>query len=345
MKYSFYADYSEGAHPEILKYLVENNDAQDLTYGYDSFCALAADRIRDTFGLPNADVQFLPAGTITNVVGLSSMLKPFQSVVSPITGHINVHETGALEATGHKINYFETSDGKITTDIIQAALDVYEDEHTVVPKAVYMTQSTEVATLYSKSEFEKIVQFAKEKDLYTFVDGARLPMAFASSLNDMTPKEFGALGLDMFYIGGTKNGGLFGEALVIVNEDLQKDIRFYMKRQGAVSGKARSIGSQFARFFDKDELWLQCAKHACEAAHSLYEGMAALGAEFEQESSVNQVFPILEISVIEKLEKDYGFYRYEKVGETKQKIRLVTSWATPQSVVDEFLKVLASIIA
>lgn len=338
MKYSFHADYSEGAHPEILKYLVENNDVQDLTYGYDKFCALAKERIQNTFAIPNADVQFLPAGTITNVVGLSSMLKPFQSVISPTTGHINVHETGALEATGHKINYFDTPDGKITTEIIQAALDVYEDEHTVVPKVVYMTQSTEVATLYTKSEFEEIIKFAKEKDLYTFVDGARLPMAFASPLIDMSPKEFGALGFDAFYIGGTKNGGLFGEALVILNEELQGDIRYYMKRQGAVSGKARSIGSQFARFFDEDDLWLECAKHAVEMAHRLYVGMEKLGASFDHESSVNQIFPILPINVVDALEKDYGFYRYEKVGDDKQKIRLVTSWATKAEVIDEFLE-------
>lgn len=343
MKYSFHADYSEGAHLEILKYLNEINEIQDSTYGYDQFCALAANRIRDTFGVPYADVQYIHAGTLTNIVGLSLMLKPFEGVISPTTGHINVHEAGALEATGHKIIPCIAPDGKLTPELIQEATDTYEDEHTVRPKVVYLTQSSEVATLYSKSEFEAIVRCAKENDLYTFVDGARLPMAFASSSSDISPKEFGALGFDGFYIGGTKNGALLGEALVIVNEKFQVDIRNHMKRLGAINGKTRTIGAQFARMFDEDELWLQTAKHACEMAHSLYEGMSKLGIEFDHESVVNQIFPILDISVIEQLEKEYGFYRYEKVGDSKQKIRLVTSWATPQSAVDEFLKDLSSL--
>ncbi len=344
MKYSFKADYSEGSHPEILKYLTEVNEIQSDTYGHDEFCKLASDRIKETFGLPNANVQFLASGTLTNVTALCSMLKSYEGVIAPSSGHINVHETGAIEAAGHKIIYVDTVDGKLTPAHIEKAMLTYEDEHTVVPRVVYITQSTERATLYTKAEIEAVVASAKSHDLYVYVDGARLAQAFVSEKSDMTPKEFAQLGIDMFYIGGAKNGLLFGEALVVVNEKFSDDIRFYIKQRGGVLGKTRTIGAQFARDFDSDDLWLKTAKHSCDMAKKLYEGMSAQGVELDHECNVNQIFPILQKDAIEKLEELYGFYRYEEIDEKRQRIRLVTSWATPVERVEEFLLDLKNIL-
>lgn len=344
MKYSFIADYSEGAHPEILKYIVDNNEEQDLTYGNDRFCDLAADRIRTRFNIPNAQVQFVTTGTLANVVGLVSMLKPFEGVISPKTGHINRHEAGALEAAGYKIIPVESNDGKLTPDLIDEAMLTFEDEHTVVPRVVYVTQSTELATLYSKTELEAVIAKAKSLGLYVFVDGARLPMAFASPLSDITPEEFGALGIDMFYIGGTKNGGLIGEAIVVLNDDLKKDIRNHMKQRGTIPGKTRIIGQQFARFFDEDDLWLKTATHACDMTKVLYDGLIELGVEIQHECAVNQVFPIFDESVLPLIEKDYGFEYSKKYPGNERRIRLVTSWVTPQSAVEGFLEDLSIIL-
>ena len=344
MKYSFFADYSEGAHPEILKCLVDHNDDQDLTYGNDKYCALASKRILKRFNIKDGEVHFISSGTLANVVGLSSMLKPFEGIIAPSTGHINVHEAGAIEAVGHKIIYLDTPDGKLTPDHIEKAMLTYEDEHTVIPRILYLTQSTETANLYTKAELKSVIDRAKFHGLYVFVDGARLPMAFASAKSDMTPEEFGALGIDMFYIGGTKNGGLFGEAIVITNPLLQPYFRNHMKQRGAILGKARAIGAQFARFFDEDDLFIKVAKHACKKKKKMYDGLVELGIEFENEALVNQIFPIFETVHLDELEKLYGFYRYEKIGNDKQKIRLVISWATPQSAIEEFLKDVKTIL-
>lgn len=338
MKYSFYDDYSEGVHPKILEYITEHNSDQQLTYGRDEYSKLAADRIKQAFGVPSADVHFMPTGTVCNVVGLKSMLKAIEGVIAPASGHINTHETGALEAHGHKIIWVDTPDGKLTPELIDQALLRYEDEHTVTPRIVYLTQVTELGTVYTKDELQQVVAHAKSKGLYTYLDGARLAMAVASKTADMTMKDMGSLGLDMFYIGGTKNGGMYGEAMVILNDTFKPDFRSYIKQRGGMMSKGRFLGQQFARFFDEDQLWLSAAQHANEMAGLLYDGLKGLGVQFDLTADANQVFPIFENKTIEELNKNYGFYPWNKVDENRTKVRLVCSWSTPKEMVDAFIE-------
>ncbi len=337
MKYSFYDDYTEGAHPEILKYISEHNLDQQLTYGRDEYSKLAAERVNKAFGTNNADVHFLPTGTVCNVIGLKSMLRAIEGVIAPASGHINTHETGALEAHGHKIIWVDTPDGKLTPALIDKALALYEDEHTVIPKVVYLTQVTELGTVYTKEELKTVIDYSKSKGLYTFLDGARLAMAVASKTANMTMEDVGNLGLDMFYIGGTKNGGMYGEALVIQNDIFKKDFRHFIKQRGGMMAKGRFIGLQFARFFDEDNLWLNLANHANEMAQLLFNGLQELGIEFDLTADANQVFPILDNKVYEQLSQEYGFYPWNKVGNDKTKVRFVCSWATPKDQVEALI--------
>lgn len=337
MKYSFYDDYSEGVHPEILKYISENNLDSQLTYGRDEYSKLAAERVKKAFGVSNADVHFLPAGTVCNVIGLKSMLRAIEGVIAPASGHINTHETGALEAHGHKIISVDSLDGKLTPALIDEALALYEDEHTVIPRVVYLTQVTELGTVYTMEELGTVVAYAKSKGLLTFLDGARLAMAIASEAAGMTTEDVGRLGLDMFYIGGTKNGGMFGEALVIQNDDFKRDFRHLIKQRGGMMAKGRFMGQQFARFFDDDNLWLNLAGHANEMAQLLYKGMEEIGIEFDLAADANQVFPILENKLYDQLSQNYGFYPWCKAGDGKTKVRFVCSWSTTKEQVESLI--------
>ncbi len=337
MKYSFYDDYSEGVHPELLKYITDHNDDAQLTYGRDEYSELAAERIQKAFAIPDADVHFLPTGTACNVIGLKSMLRAIEGVIAPASGHINTHETGALEAHGHKIIWVDTPDGKITPSLIDEAMARYEDEHTVIPKVVYLTQVTELGTVYTKDELKQVIDHAKSRGLYTFLDGARLSMAVASRAANMTMKDVGNLGLDMFYIGGTKNGGMYGEALVVQNDLFKKDFRHFIKQRGGMMAKGRFMGQQFARFFDEDNLWLNLAKHANEMAQVLYAGLKEAGIEFDLAADANQVFAILDNNVYEQLRNDYGFYPWNAVDDSKTKVRFVCSWATQREAIESLI--------
>lgn len=337
MKHSFYDDYSEGVHPELLKYISEHNTDSQLTYGRDEYSKLAAERVKKAFGTPNADVHFLPTGTACNVIGLKSMLRAVEGVIAPASGHINTHETGALEAHGHKIIWIDTPDGKLTPALIDEALARYEDEHTVIPKVVYLTQVTELGTVYTKEELKTVIDYAKSKDLYTFLDGARLAMAVASKAANMTMEDVGGLGLDMFYVGGTKNGGMYGEALIIQNDLFKKDFRHFIKQRGGMMAKGRFIGLQFARFFDEDNLYFNLASHANNMAQLLYDGLKGAGVEFDLAADANQVFPILDNEVYRQLSQEYGFYPWNKVGDSKTKVRFVCSWATSQEQVEALI--------
>ena len=337
MKYMFFDDYSEGVHPEILKYISEHNFDQQVGYCDDDYCKQGADCIKKAFDAPEADVHYIPNGTIANVIGLVSMLKPFEAVVAPASGHINVHEAGALEATGHKILWVDTPDGKLTPALIDKVTDYQRDEHTVLPRAVYLTQATELGTTYTKEELSGVIKHAKDKGLYVYLDGARLAMAIANDSLGFTTQDIGNLGLDMFYIGGLKNGGLYGEAMVILNDELKKNFRNHLKQRGGLMAKGRFMGQQYIRFFGEDNLWLSLAEHANAQAMKLYKGLKELGVEFDLEPGTNQIFPILHNETLEKLRADYGYHAWEKVGGTKTKIRLVCSWSTPADKVDGFL--------
>lgn len=334
-KYSFQNDYSEGAHPTILDLLAKYNTQQEVGYGEDAICEQARQLIKSTLENSDVDIHFVSSGSQANIITLGAMLKPYQSVFAPVTGHVNVHETGALEAIGHKINPISTTSGKISAEQIQAVVDDHKDEHKVEPAVVYISQSTEVGTIYSKAELTAISEVCTKNNLYLYIDGARLGSALMSSRSDLTLPDIVKL-VDAFYIGGTKNGALLGEAIVLVNPELQHNFRRHMKRYSALLAKGRVLGTQFVGLFTND-LYFDLATHANAMAEQLVEGITQAGYSFETQPATNQIFPVFPNTLISELEKSYRFYRWTPIDGDNTSIRLVTSWATSESNVQDFL--------
>jgi threonine aldolase len=334
-KYSFQNDYSEGAHPRIIEALHETNLEQGIGYGEDRFCIEAAAKIRETIGSPDADVHFVSGGTQANLVFLSSCLRPFESVIAVDTGHICVHETGAIEMTGHKVNTVRGKCGKVTPEEIEQTVKAHNDEHMVRPRVVYISHSTEVGTIYSHEELRAISAACKAHRLLLYMDGARLGSALTSKASDLSIDEITRL-VDAFYIGGTKNGALIGEALVINSPDLKPDMRYMIKQRGALLSKGRLLGIQFLELF-RDSLYFDLAQHANQMAERLASGIRALGYSFDADSPTNQIFPIFPTSIIESMSQMYLFYVWRVIDRERSAVRLVTSWATPESAVDGFL--------
>ena len=339
--YSFKNDYSEGAHPRILETLLRTNLEQSEGYGKDTYCEQAEKLIKDKLNNQEVDVHFISGGTQTNLIAISSFLRPYEAVISANTGHIYVNEAGSIEATGHKVIPIDVEDGKLRKEDILLVLTKYSNEHVVKPKLVYISNSTEIGTIYTKSELENLSQVCNENNLMLFMDGARLGSAITCRENDLTLEDISKL-TDIFYIGGTKNGALLGEALVICNKKLQDDFRYNLKQKGAMLAKGRLLGIQFIELF-KDDLFFEIGKHENDMADILREGINNLGYDFFVNSPSNQIFPILNNSVLNELEKYYGFSIWEKIDENRSAIRLVTSFATKKEVCEEFIKVLARI--
>jgi threonine aldolase len=336
MIYRFTNDYSEGAHINILNALIDSNLNQEIGYGEDSFCEEAKILIKEQINNKHAHIHFVSGGTQANLIIISSILRPHEAIIAASTGHINVHETGAIEATGHKICTIETEDGKLTVKHIKEVLELHESEHMVKPKMVFISNTTELGTIYKKEELQEISKFCKENNLYLHLDGARLGSALTSRDNDLTLEELSSL-VDIFYIGGTKNGALLGEAIVINNDNLKEDFRYHIKQKGAMVAKGKILGIQFVELF-KNNLYFELAKHANKMAYKLSDSLQELGYEFLTHPTSNQIFPILTNEEIEVLEKDYGFNIERKIDDNKKTIRLVTSWATREDAVDEFIE-------
>jgi len=337
-KYLFFDDYSEGAHPRILDALTRTNLQQEPGYVMDSFALEATKFIQEKFGTPQADVHFVASGTHANLCVLSSFLRPYESVIAAASGHIATHEAGAVEATGHKINTVEGREGKVTPSEIQVAVEEHNFDQMVLPRAVYISQSTELGTVYTAAELAALSEKCKEHDLYLYVDGARLGAALASPACDVDPKTLASL-VDVFYIGGTKNGALIGEAIVIVNPDLKARFRYNLRQRGGLLAKGRAVSLQFLELF-RDDLYFEIAAHANAQARRLAGGIKECGYQTLVDATTNQVFPIFPNAVIERLDKDYGFHVWEKFDEQSSVVRLVTSWATPTEAVAEFLTTL-----
>ena len=333
--YSFLCDYSEGAHPRILDALIRTNLEQSDGYGLDDHCRNAAYYIKQKIGREDVDVHFLVGGTQTNFTAISAFLRAHEAVISAKTGHIYVHEAGAVEATGHKVFVEETADGKLTPFEIQAVLDYHEDEHMVKPKLVYISNSTEIGSIYKKAELTPLSEICRKNNLILYMDGARLGSALASEENDLTLSEIAEL-VDAFYIGGTKNGALMGEALVICKEELKEDFRYHIKQKGGLLAKGRLLGIQFEELF-RDNLYFELASHANKMASVLVKSFLDLGYSFLTHSPSNQIFPILPNTLIKKLEEDFSFYPWRKMDENNTAIRLVTSWATGESDIEQFI--------
>ena len=341
-QFLFFDDYSEGAHPQILAALSTNNFEQARGYGGDRFTAEADQLIKTKINQPEAAIHYVATGTQANIVSLVSMLRPYESVIAEQNGHIHVHEAGAIEATGHKINYVAGENGRLTCAAIQSVLDAHHGEQMVKPKVVYISQATELGTIYSRAELQKLYALCQSRDLYLYIDGARLGSALASSAADFDLADIAA-NCDMFYIGGTKHGALMGEAIVIVNPALRTDFAFHLRQRGALLAKARSVSIQFAEFF-RAGLYLDNATHANQMAEHLTSGLQQLGIEFLHPSPTNQVFPILPNGLIDQLRAQYGFHIWCKATPPNHSvIRLVTSWSTPLPAVRDFIKTLAQL--
>ncbi|MEG0292225.1 MAG: beta-eliminating lyase-related protein [Anaerovoracaceae bacterium] len=331
-------DYSKGAHPKIMEALLDTNMENTDGYGKDKFCEAASDTIRDMIACPSADVHLLMAGTQTNLTGLSSILRPHEAVISAFTGHICVHEAGAIEATGHKIIHLPSPDGKILPEQIDAVMEEHDDEHYVVPRVVFISNLTETGMIYTKAELIALRESCDKHNLLLYMDGARLAMALTQKDNDVDITDLAKL-TDIFYIGGTKCGILFGEALVIVNDDLKKDFRRLMKQRGAVLAKGRLLGVQFSAIFE-DDLYFTLGKNANDLADKLIDGIKSRGYEFANPPCSNLVFPIFPNELIEKLREKVMFEGWLKNNDGTSSIRLVTSWSTTEDEIKEFLNLI-----
>lgn len=332
----FQCDYNEGAHPLIMQRLLESNMEQTIGYGEDHYCNQARALIKQACQSDSIDVHFLVGGTQTNTTVISHTLRPYQGVLTAVSGHINVHETGAIESTGHKVLSIATPDGKLTATQIEEAVLAHQHEdgpeHMVQPGMVYISFPTEVGTVYTLAELESISTICRKYSLPLFVDGARLGYGLCSPESDITLPQLATLA-DVFYIGGTKVGALFGEAVVISNESLKRDFRYSIKRHGGMLAKGRLLGIQFAQLFT-DNLYMQIAQHAIDEAMRIKSALQAKGIKFLIDSPTNQQFPIFNNAQYEELSKKYLFSFWQRVDEEHTAVRICTSWATKSENVD-----------
>ena len=328
----FNNDYSEGCHPKILEALTRTNYEQTLGYGEDEYCARAAEKIRALCGREDAAVHFLVGGTQTNMTVIAAALRPHQGVLCADSGHIHTHETGAVEATGHKVLGIPSENGKITARQVQEAVLAHRAdasfEHTVQPKMVYISNPTELGTLYTKAELTALRDTCRELGLYLFLDGARLGYGLMAKDNDLTLKDIGDY-CDVFYIGGTKVGALFGEAVVITNPALKEDFRYLIKQRGGMLAKGRLLGIQFDTLMT-DNLYFDISAHAIALAEKLENTFKELGVPFLVPVQSNQLFPILPDGVLARLAEAYVFCEQCRVDESHRAVRFCTSWATKE---------------
>lgn len=335
----FTNDYSEGCHPLILDAMARANLEGNPGYSTDPHSIHAHELIRAACQCPDADVHILVSGTQTNTTAISGFLRPWQAVISADTGHICVHETGAIEASGHKCIPCPNVDGKLTPDAIRAAYAAHNCVHMVQPAMVYISETTELGTMYTFEELTALRAVCDELDLLLYIDGARMGSALATGI--ITLPQIAQVA-DAFYIGATKNGALFGEALVLCNDRLKQDFRFNIKQRGGLMAKGWMLAVQFEVLFEND-LFVPLGQHANEMAVRLRDGIAALGYSFASNSETNQQFPILPDTVIAALESDFDFEPQEKADDTHTIIRLVTSWATRPESVEAFLSALGEV--
>lgn len=336
--FSFKNDYSEGAHPRILQKLIDTNMIQTEGYGNDEYTYEAIELIRKKLEDNDIDVHLLSGGTQTNLIAISSFLHSHEAVISAKTGHIVDFETGAIESTGHKIYTIDSKNGKLNKSMIENVFTSYQTEFSQYPKMVYISNPTELGTIYTKEELEDIYSYCKENDLYLYIDGARLGSALASPENNIEYKDLTNL-CDAFYIGGTKNGALFGEAIVLKNETLKKQFRWHIKQRGALLSKSKVLACQFIELF-KDNLYVDLATHANEMSCILREGLNNLGYKMYVDSPTNQTFVIFSRYTLERVQENYNITLWEEVNKKEYVVRLITNWATPENKVIEFIEFL-----
>ncbi len=325
----FESDYMEGMHPLILDELIRTNMEKTTGYGLDEYCVAAREAVRRACSAPDADVYFLVGGTQTNATVIRSLLRPYQGVIAAKTGHISVHESGAIEAGGHKVLTLPHNGGKITAEAVNEYMErFYGDEsyeHMVFPAMVYISLPTEYGTLYSLAELEALAEVCRKWKMYLFADGARLGYALASDECDITLADLTRL-CDVYYIGGTKCGAMFGEA-VVMRKGLTPHFFTMVKQQGALLAKGRMLGIQFLKLFT-DDLYLKIARHAVEQAKRMKQGLTDKGYKLYFDSPTNQVFVVLNPTQEKRLREITTFTEWERLWDGKVVARLATSWAT-----------------
>ena len=334
---SFRNDYGVLAHPSIMEALCRYASEINIPYGLDYHSLNASNAIKRIFGVPDASVHFLPGGTSANKIFLSYALRSFEAVLSPSTGHINVHEAGAIESSGHKIVTVPSKDGKLPLEEARRIIELHSGEHMVKIKAIYISNSTETGSIYSRQELLDLRSLADECNLYLFIDGARLGNALTSIDNDATPELLGDIA-DAFVIGGTKNGLIFGEALVVANPSLTEGFRNHIKLNGGMMAKGYAAGIMFEEAF-RDGLYFELARHSNEVASYLLEGLKRTGFDV-LDSPTNQVFATFPKDLALAIIKRYGCEKWEEE-EDRITIRFVTSFASKKEEVDELLDCLS----
>ena len=332
-------DYAEGCHPALLDALTRTNMEQTPGYGVDAHCDRARGLIRDLCQAPDACVEFLVGGTQTNTTVIAAALRPHQGVLCAHTGHINCHETGAIESTGHKVLPLPSEDGKITAQQVRAAVEAHwqdsTHEHVVQPGMVYLSHPTEQGTVYTASELTAISQVCREFGLPLFVDGARLAYGLAAEKSVTLPLLYELC--DVFYLGGTKVGALLGEAVVIPNLAIQRDFRYMVKRMGGMLAKGRLLGIQFEVLFE-DGLYFQLGRQAVEQARRIRDTFRDCGVEMAFDSPTNQQFPVLTREQREALARKYSFNHWADLEDGRSVVRFCTSWATTPQAVEELCR-------
>ena len=341
-KLSFACDYEKGAHPNIMARMVETNELKTAGYGLDGISESARDRIRRACGKEKAAVEFLVGGTQTNAVMIDALLKSYQGVIAAETGHISVHEAGAIEAGGHKVLAIPHKHGKLSAEAVENYLkDYYNDanhEHMVMPGMLYLSHPTEYGTLYSKAELQAFRNVCDKYGIYLYVDGARLAYAFSCPENDVTLKCLAEL-CDAFYIGGTKCGALFGEAVVVPEPEKIPHLFTIIKQHGALLAKGRLLGIQFDELF-RDDLYMKIGRPAIESAARIRKALQGKGYRLYFESPTNQIFVVIENDALKRLEEkvEYGFW--EKYDDDRTVIRLATDWGTTESETNALIDML-----
>ncbi len=339
---SFENDYTEGAHEKILQRLLGTNLEKLPGYGNDPYCESAKAKIREACECPQADISFLVGGTQTNAVVIDALLKSYEGVVAAETGHVNVHEAGAIEFTGHKVLEIPQTGGKISADTLDKYLqDFWADanhEHMVFPGMVYISHPTEYGTLYSRRELKDISAVCANFGIPLYLDGARLGYGLMSNATDVTLPMISEY-CDVFYIGGTKVGALCGEAVVFTKRNMPPHFLTVIKQHGALLAKGRLLGIQFDTLFT-DGLYFTISKHAIDMAEIMKDGLRRKNCSFAWESPTNQQFIILQNSVMEELQKDVAFGFWEKAGDEHTIVRLATSWATREADISSLIELL-----
>ena len=336
-KYSFLDDYSEGCHAKILEALSSTNLVQQTAYGNDEYSAKAVNLIRDKIGSADIPVYFVTGGTLANLMIVSSALRSHEAVIAASTGHIVVRETGAIEATGHKIISVATGNGKLNSQDIETTLAANSHfPHMARPRLVYISNASETGTIYSKQELQSLSVTCRQHGLFLMMDGARLGVALSADKSDLTLKDITQL-TDIFWIGGTKAGALLGEAIVIPNNQLADDFSFHIKQRGGLLAKGRLLGLQFVQLFS-DDLFFEVSRYANSMAQKISNAIVKAGYTLAASTESNQIFPLLPNTVIESLQQKFDFYIWEKSDNDHSVIRLVTSWATDETQVDKFIR-------